>query len=68
MPTAIDPTPPVAPVTSTGPVPGCNPARSRASTDSAAVYPAVPTSIAARASSPLGMGTTHPAGTRACVA
>ena len=37
MPTAIEPTPPVAPVTNTGPSPGVSPLRSSASTESAAV-------------------------------
>ena len=36
------PTPPAAPVTSTGPLPGLTPCRSSASTQSMAVYPAVP--------------------------
>ena len=52
-----------APVTSTGPSPGVRPRSSSATTDMAAVKPAVPIAIASRAVSPLS-GTTQPAGTR----
>ena len=66
--TAMLPTPPVAPVTSTVPASGVMPWSSSASTDSAAVYPAVPISIDSRAVSPSGSGTIQPAGTRATCA
>ena len=65
MPMAIEPTPPDAPVTSTGPSPGSNPCCCSAATDIAAVNPAVPTSMAVRGSSPSGMATTQAPGTRA---
>ena len=65
MPTAIEPTPPVAPVTRTGPAPGVSPRSSNDSTDSAAVKPAVPIVIASRRSSPAGHGTSQSDGTRA---
>ena len=48
------PTPPLAPVTSTGPSPGRRPCRSSAATDIAAVNPAVPIAIASRAVRPGG--------------
>ena len=53
------PTPPAAPVTSTGPASGMMPASSSVMTHSMAVRPAVPIVIALRASSPSGMGTSH---------
>ena len=59
------PTPPVAPVTSTGPSSGETPWRSSRATDSAPVKPAVPIAIACVTLSPSGSGTTQPAGTRA---
>src|SRR5262245_3985584 len=62
--TAVLPTPPLAPVTSTGPSPGRRPRASSAATDIAAVNPAVPTAIASRALNPSGSGTTQPAGSR----
>ena len=65
METAVEPTPPVAPVTSTGPPSGVTPCRSSRATDSAAVNPAVPIAIACRAVIPSGKGTTQSAGTRA---
>ena len=65
MPTAVEPTPPEAPSTSTGPSPGSSPFSSSRCTDSAAVNPAVPSAIAWRALSPSGSGTTHSDGTRA---
>ena len=65
MSTAVDPTPPDAPVTITGPAPGFSPASSSAATESAAVNPAVPSAIACRVVRPLGSGTTQSAGTRA---
>ena len=60
--TAVLPTPPLAPVTSTGPSPGRSPWSSSAATLIAAVKPAVPIAIASRAVSPSGSGTTQPAG------
>ena len=65
MSTAVEPTPPVAPVTSTGPESGVMPCSCRAITDSAAVKPAVPTTIASRVVRPSGSATSHSAGTRA---
>ena len=64
MPTAMLPTPPVAPVTATGPLPVRKPLRSSRTTDSAAVKPAVPRIIASRRDSPAGSRTTQSAGTR----
>ncbi len=58
------PTPPVAPVTTTGPRSGVIPACSSASTDCAAVNPAVPSAIASRGLKPKGNGTNHSAGAR----
>ena len=60
----MEPTPPVAPVTSTGPPSGFMPAVSSLCTHSAAVKPAVPRIMLVRASSPSGIGTAHPAGIR----
>ena len=65
MPTAVEPTPPVAPVTRTGPESVATPWSWRAITDIAAVNPAVPITIASRAVSPAGSATSHSAGTRA---
>ena len=62
---AVDPTPPEAPVTSTGPVSGSSPRASSSAIDSAAVNPAVPMAIASRAVRPAGNGTIQSAGTRA---
>ena len=62
---ATEPTPPAAPVTSTGPWPGCIPWSSSAITASMAVKPAVPTAIAWRAVMPWGSGTSQSALTRA---
>ena len=62
--TATEPTPPVEPVTSTGPPAGFMPAASSLCTHSAAVKPAVPSTMLERRSSPAGIGTAHPAGTR----
>ncbi len=62
---ASPPTPPVAPVTTTGPLPGARPLSSIRTMPSAAVKPAVPSAIASNRSSPSGSGTTQPAGTRA---
>ena len=59
------PTPPVAPVTSTGPPSADTPWRSSRATESAAVKPAVPIAIACTGDSPSGSGTTHSDGTRA---
>jgi hypothetical protein len=58
------PTPPVAPVTMTGPFDGVRPLRSISTIDSAAVNPAVPIAIASKSDNPAGSGTTHSAGTR----
>ena len=60
----MPPTPPLAPVTRTGPSPGCRPRSSNATTDIAAVNPAVPIAIASRGVRPGASGTTQPAGTR----
>ena len=57
--TAVLPTPPVAPVTRTGPSSGSSPRSSRATTLIAAVKPAVPIAIASRVVSPAGSGTTQ---------
>ena len=65
MATAMDPTPPDAPVTRTGPSPGHRPRSSSAWTLIAAVNPAVPMAIASRAVRPSGSGTTQPDGIRA---
>ena len=65
MATAVEPTPPDAPVTSTGPSPGRRPRSSSAWTLIAAVNPAVPMAIASRAVRPAGSGTTQPDGIRA---
>jgi len=62
--TATLPTPPLAPVTSTGPSPGRRPCSSSAMTDSPAVNPAVPMAIASRVDRPSPNGTTQFAGTR----
>jgi hypothetical protein len=59
------PTPPEAPVTTTGPSPGASPFCSSRWSESAAVNPAVPTMAAWRVLRPVGNGTTHSAGTRA---
>ena len=58
------PTPPVAPVTMTGPRCGVRPFRSKSAMDIAAVKPAVPSAITSNALSPCGIGTTQSAGTR----
>ena len=65
MATAVEPTPPDAPVTRTGPSPGRRPCSSSAWTLIAAVNPAVPIAIASRAVRPAGSGTTQPDGIRA---
>ena len=67
IPTAIEPTPPVAPRTRTGrsALSGDSPCSSRRTTDSAAVNPAVPSAMASRALRPSGSGITQSAGTRA---
>ena len=61
----MEPTPPEAPVTSTGPSPGTRPWRSRRWRERAAVKPGVPMIAAWRAVRPSGSGTTHSDGTRA---
>ena len=61
----MEPTPPDAPVTSTGPAAGERPASSRAITASIALNPAVPMDIASRAPSPSGSGTSQSPFTRA---
>ncbi len=58
------PTPPVAPVTATGPWSGRSPCRSSRTTPRAAVKPAVPRAIASNSDSPSGSGTTQSPGTR----
>ncbi len=58
------PTPPVAPVTMTGPPDGVSPLRSSSITDRAAVKPAVPIAMASGGVSPGGIGTTQSPGTR----
>ena len=65
MPTAVEPTPPEAPSTRTGPSSGVTPWSSSRCTDSPAVKPAVPSAIAWRALSPSGSGMTQSPGTRA---
>ena len=65
MSTARQPTPPVAPVTTTGPLSGVVPLRASASTASAAVKPAVPIAIASNVVSASGIRTTQADGTRA---
>ena len=65
MPTALLPTPPVAPVTKTGPAAAVSPRSSSATTDNAAVNPAVPIAMAWRASNPSGSATSQSTGTRA---
>ena len=65
MPTATDPTPPVAPVTRIGPESGVMPWCSSAATDIALVNPAVPTSMACSALRLAGIGTIHLEGMRA---
>ena len=57
--TATEPTPPAAPVTTTGPSPGCTPAVSSSITHSIAVNPAVPIAIAVRALIDSGRRTSH---------
>jgi hypothetical protein len=57
--TAIEPTPPAAPVTTIGPSPGCTPAVSSSITQSIAVSPAVPIAIAVRALIDSGRRTSH---------
>ena len=59
------PTPPEAPVTSTGPSPARRPRCSSRWRERAAVKPAVPMVAACLGSRPSGSGTTHSAGTRA---
>ena len=61
----MEPTPPDAPVTSTGAWPGTRPCASSAMTASIAVSPAVPTAIACFEESPSGSGTSQSALTRA---
>ena len=61
---AIEPTPPVAPVTTTGPMSGRWPFSSIRWIASAAVKPAVPSSIALRSVRPSGSGTSQSAGSR----
>ena len=62
---ATDPTPPAAPVTTTGPLFGDRPCFSSASTASIAVKPAVPIAIASRADRPSGRRTSQSPLTRA---
>ena len=62
---AIEPTPPVAPVTMTGPLPGLRPSCSIRTTASAAVKPAVPSAMASKRFMPFGIGTSQSAFTRA---
>ena len=62
------PTPPAAPVTSTGPLFGVTPCRSSASTHSMAVYPAVPIAIASAAENAAGFCTSQSPLTRAICA
>jgi hypothetical protein len=64
MATATLPTPPPAPVTTTSPSPGTTPAPSRASTQSMAVRPAVPTAIVCWRVRPSGLAVRKDAGTR----
>jgi len=65
MSTARLPTPPVAPLTTTGPLAGVRPFSSMRTMPSAAVKPAVPSAIASNSERPAGSGTTQSAGTRA---
>ena len=65
MSTAVEPTPPVAPVTRTGPESGVTPWSWSAITESAAVKPPVPTTIVSRVLMPSGTATSRSAGTRA---
>ncbi len=65
---ATEPTPPVAPVTATGPLPGFRPLCSIRVIASAAVKPAVPSVIASNAVMLSGRRTTQFAGTRTCSA
>ena len=53
---ATDPTPPVAPVTATGPAEGVSPPFSNAKMQSIAVYPAVPMRAASKADKLAGKG------------
>ncbi len=62
---AIEPTPPVAPVTITGPAPGFRPSCSIRVTARPAVKPAVPSAIASNRLMPFGIGTTQSALMRA---
>ncbi len=62
--TIID-TPPLAPVTTTGPLAGARSSCSSRETAKAAVKPAVPSIIASRSVKPAGSGSTQSAGTRA---
>jgi hypothetical protein len=62
---ANPPTPPVAPVTSTGPCSGASPLSSMRWIASAAVKPAVPSAMVSNSVRPAGRCSTHFAGTRA---
>ena len=64
MATARQPTPPVAPVTSTSPDSGVTPDSWSRSTDKAAVNPAVPYTMLSLRLNPSGRFTAHAAGTR----
>ncbi len=61
---AMLPTPPLAPVTTIGPIPGVWPLISIRYRDSAAVNPAVPMAIVSNRVRPAGSGTSQSAGTR----
>ena len=65
---ATEPTPPVAPVTATGPLSGVRPLCCISSIASAAVKPAVPSVMASNAVMLSGRRTTQSAGTRTCSA
>ena len=64
----MPPTPPPAPVTTTGPSPGFTPCPSSAMTASMAVNPAVPSAMAWRKDRPSGRLTSHSGATCACSA
>jgi len=62
---AIEPTPPVAPSTITGPLCGLSPFCSMRTMPMPAVKPAVPNAIASHSDIPFGSLLSHSAGTRA---
>ena len=68
MATAMLPTPPEAPVTSTSPLPGASPFRSICCTASAAVKPAVPKVMQSRRLRPSGRRNSQSPGTQHCSA